>query len=357
MKTLSRSLVALFSLFLLSCGSSSGIDPHLSLEEQQEVTEVNLVGKWKIRPRQPIGTTNKLALTSDCSIDEIEFFEEGDYILAVSILESDGEEVSKIFRGKYDLLFTESGDDLLLEKIVLMEQNYVATDNFPAVGTIATIDQIVLTDIEVSFNMQLGEGTNEFCNTAQAIMLSGDKEEQVAPEVSDNSNHVRIQNEWRFIGVTATSENPDAPDNGEVLCELLEGEFFDRCFNEATGEFSADCPQATSVTLLISGYGTYLFSYYDANENLLSTEQGDWRWRTDTTTEFSVFEVKSPEETFEESNTIINVIQITEVALQLSETLDDSELGQQSFTYSLQLASLPYQDTACGDFSNSATGN
>lgn len=91
MKTFSRLLIAVFSLLLLSCGSSSGIDPHLSLEEQQEVTEVNLVGKWKIRRPQTFGKSNKYAYTSDCAIDEIEFFEDGDYILAVSILDDEGE--------------------------------------------------------------------------------------------------------------------------------------------------------------------------------------------------------------------------------------------------------------------------
>lgn len=351
MKTLSRLFASLFSLFLLSCGSSSGIDPHLSLEEQQEATEINLVGKWKIRPPQPLGTSNKFALPSDCTIDEIEFFEEGDYILAVSITDSEGEEISKIFRGKYDLLFVENGDDYLLEKIVLMDQNYISSNNFPAAGSIATIDQIELTDTDVSFRMQLGEGTNEFCNTGQALDLSGDKEEKVAPNAEENSNHFRLQKEWRFVSVIATSDNPDAPVNGEILCELFEGEYFDRCYDETTGEFSSNCPQATTVTLLISGYGTYLFSYYDINENLLSTEQGDWRWRTDTTEEYTVFEVKSPEGTFEESDIRINVVQVSEVALQLSETQNDPDYGEQTIVYSLQLASLPYQDPACGDFS------
>lgn len=357
MKAISHSLIALFSLLVLSCGSSSGIDPHLSLEQQQEATEINLVGKWKIRPPQTFGKSSSLKFTADCTIDEIEFFEEGDYILVVSVLEGDGEEVSKVFRGKYDLLFTENGDDLLLEKIILMDQNYISSNNFPSLGSIATIDEIELTDISVSFRIQLGEGTNEFCNTGQAIDLSGDKEEQVATEAADNSNHVLIQNEWRFISVTAVSENPDAPENGEVLCGLLEGEFYDRCFDEATGEFSTDCPQATTVTLLISGYGTYLFSYYDADENLLSTEQGDWRWRTDTSTAFTVFEVKSPDETFEASNIRINVLLVSDVALQLSETQSNTDQGEQTFTYTLQLASLPYQDTSCGDFSSINTAD
>lgn len=106
---------------------------------------------------------------------------------------------------------------------------------------------------------------------------------------------------------------------------------------------------------MISGYGTYLFSYYDAAENLLSTKQGDWRWKTDSSTAFTVFEVKSPSETFEESNTIINIVQISDTTLQLSENTSDSDLGEQTFTYSLQLASLTYQDTECGDFSSIST--
>ncbi len=349
-----RTLIALFSLLLLSCGSSSGNDPHLSIEEQQDALEINLVGKWKIRRLQPLGSS-KNSLTSDCSIDEIEFFEEGDYILSVSILESEGEEISKVFRGKYDLLFTETADEILLEKIVLMEQNYISGANFPSVGSIATIDEIALTDTEVSFRIQLGEGTNEFCNTGQSIELAGDKEEQIAPDAAEDSNHIRFQNEWRFISVTATSDNPAATQNGEVLCELFEGEYFDRCYDESTGEFSSDCPQANTVTLLISGYGTYLFSYYDTAENLLSTEQGDWRWKTDSSTAFTVFEVKSLSETFEESNTIINIVQISDTTLQLSENTSDSDLGEQTFTYSLQLASLTYQDAECGDFSSIST--
>ena len=73
--------------------------------------------------------------------------------------------------------------------------------NFPAVGSIATIDQIELTETDVSFRIQLGEGTNEFCNTGQAIELSGDKEEQVDPDAGEDSNHFLIQNEWRFVSV------------------------------------------------------------------------------------------------------------------------------------------------------------
>lgn len=357
MKTIAQCLVALFSFILLSCGSSSGNDPHLSLEEQQEATEINLVGKWKIRRPQPLGSSKKIVLPSDCSVDEIEFFDDGAYILAVNTIDSDEQEATKIFRGKYDLLFIESGDDLLLEKIVLMDQNYRSTDNFPALGSIATIDEIELTDTDVSFRMQLGEGTNEFCNTGQAIELAGDKEEQVAPEATEDSNHFRIQNEWRLISVTATSESVEEGNSAEILCELFEGDYYDRCYNDVTGETAADCPQAATITLLISGYGTYLFSYYDFNENLVSTEQGDWRWRTDTSSEFTVFEVKSPDETFDSADTRITVNEITDTTLQLRENVIDSEVGEQTIIYSFQLASLPFQAAACGDFSSSTVAN
>ena len=49
MKLFSKLLIALGTLVILSCGNRSGTDPHLTVEEQQEELEINLVGKWKIR--------------------------------------------------------------------------------------------------------------------------------------------------------------------------------------------------------------------------------------------------------------------------------------------------------------------
>ena len=54
---------------------------------------------------------------------------------------------------------------------------------------------------------------------------------------------------------------PEGETDEEVICRFFEDDFYDRCFDEATGAFSQDCPQAVTTTLLISGYGTYLFSF------------------------------------------------------------------------------------------------
>ena len=78
----------------------------------------------------------KLVFPADCNIDEIEFFDDGDYILVVSTLDSEGEERVR-FLEEIRFLFIEDGDDLLLENC-LNEQNYVSSSNFPAVGSIAT---------------------------------------------------------------------------------------------------------------------------------------------------------------------------------------------------------------------------
>ncbi len=73
MKTIFRTGLALFSILLLSCGTSSGVD-HLSVKEQQEEMQINLVGKWKIRRPQPIGS-GKIGgwAVADCTVDQIEF--------------------------------------------------------------------------------------------------------------------------------------------------------------------------------------------------------------------------------------------------------------------------------------------
>ena len=114
--------------------------------------------------------------------------------------------------------------------------------------------------------------TAGFCLTGEVVELTGDKEPEVAPDAPANSNHQLIQNEWRLVSVLATIDG--LQERRSDLC-FFEDEFYNRCFDEETGEFSQDCPQAVTTTLLISGYGTYLFSYYDAQEALISTEQGN----------------------------------------------------------------------------------
>lgn len=353
MKNISIFLNALVILFILSCGNSSGTDPHLSIEEQQEELEINLVGKWKIRRPISTGLTNKLATPAECSLNEIEFFDDRSYIFSVSVSSDSGEEVKKVYRGNYDVSFDEQEGEQVVSKIVLMQADYTSSSTFPETGSIATLDEIVLSETNVSFRLRFGEGTNDFCLTGEAVNLSGDKEPELAPDAAENSNHQLIQNEWRLVSVLATIEEEQ---NQEVICRFFEDDFYSRCFDEMTGEFSQDCPQAVTTTLLISGYGTYLFSYFDAAAVLISTEQGTWRWRTDTTAPYTIFDVANEDETFEESNQSIEIVSIDDANMTLIENAEGTDEEGNTFSFSvryvLQLASLPYQVSECGDFSS-----
>ena len=76
-----------FALILTSCGSRSGVDLHLSVEEireLQETVEIDLLGKWKLR--RPSGSiSNKMfTATNNCDIVQIEFIENNIYLLNVS---------------------------------------------------------------------------------------------------------------------------------------------------------------------------------------------------------------------------------------------------------------------------------
>ncbi len=354
MKTLKQAFSVLSILLFVGCGSSAGVDPHLSLEEQQEITNVNLVGKWKIR-RTNIGSISAKAsaINASCSIDAIEFFDDRSYVLEVSTAETTGDTISKIYRGKYDLDFVVNNNEPSLNKIVLMDADYLSGTNFPTIGSVATIDEITLSSEEVSFRIVLGQSTEDFCITGTAISLEGDKEEKLEPNATEDSNHVKIQQEWRLIDLTASVQGgSQADETSQDICIFFERDYYDRCYNEATDEFLDDCPQAVTSTLLMSGYGTFLFTYFDARDNVISSDNGQWRWRTDTTLPYTSFMVKEAEaDSFEDENITINVISITETTMTLEELfVDTNDAGEDiniTFRYSFQLASLPYQEVNC----------
>lgn len=346
-------MIAFTTLFILSCGNRSGSDPHLTIEEQQEELEINLVGKWKIRRPSTSGLSNKNSIPSECSLNEVEFFDDRSYILSVNAQDDAGEELIRVYRGQYDLMFTEEAGEQNVSKIVLMDLDYVSSSSFPETGTVATLDEIELSETEVSFRLQYGPSTEGFCLTGEAIELSGDKEPEVAPEAPANSNHQLIQNEWRLVSVLASIDG--GQESEEVVCRFFEDDFYNRCFDESTGEFSSDCPQAVTTTLLISGYGTYLFSYFNTSEELISTEQGQWRWRTDTDTLYTIFNVAGGEDNLDESSQSIEILSLDDTNMVLvengEETDENGTTVNVSFQYVFQLASLPYQGQECGDFS------
>ena len=89
---------------------------------------------------------------------------------------------------------------------------------------------------------------------------------------------------------------------------------------------------------------------------LISTEQGNWRWRTDTTAPYTIFDVANEDETFEESNQSIEIVSIDDANMTLIENAEGTDEEGNTFSFSvryvLQLASLPYQVSECGDFSS-----
>ena len=102
-----------------------------------------------------------------------------------------------------------------MSKIVLMQADYISS-TFPETGSIATLDEIVLSETNVSFRLRFGRITNDFCLTGEAVNLSGDKEPELTPDAAENSNHQLIQNEWRLVSVLAIGEEQ----NQEVICRF-----------------------------------------------------------------------------------------------------------------------------------------
>ena len=324
------------SFFIFSCGNNSGSDPHLSIEEIEELTEINLVGKWKIRrPASAFGKSASGLKNEPCNLDEIEFFEDGSYLLLVSTVASGGDD-KKIYRGKYGIAYTEANNEITLTRIVLMDENYNTSSTVPEVGTIATLTELDLTSTNISFTVVFGEGTSTFCTRN----CCGRAERKVKPLHYNEAETPAV--------VILQGERPP---NGtqQNLCYFLEGERQDRCEDD-NGNIAEDCPYASSLTLLISEYGTYLFTFYNTSGNILSEELGDWRWR-ETTPSYTEFEVKAPGETYSESSTVIYVRSITESTLTLREISQEEDEEGNAITlyldYEFQLASSPYQNTEC----------
>lgn len=355
-------LIAL-TLFLTSCGSSgSGLDPHLSVDEikelQQEL-EIDLVGKWKLR--RPSGSiSNKtFTATNNCDLTQIEFIENNTYLLSISYTAAGSSELRyQTYKGKFDLIFKESDTEAVIERLVLMGADYVPSGTVPLEGSVATISEIVIdTSVDdISFNIQLGQDTAATCLLDSAISLTGDKEEKLEPNAPEDSNHFKIQQDWRLMSLTANieviteSNGPSFISSG--LCYLLAEDFYDRCYNQETQEFDPICPQATTLTLLFSGYGTYLLVYYDGSGEMISTEEGEWRWMPDTETPYTVIQVRFENEPWEDSDAVV-ITQLDESSLLFQEMNggDGAPAYEEIAVYNFQLASLPFADSSCGDLS------
>ena len=164
-----------------------------------------------------------------------------------------------------------------------MGPNYEPINTVPPQGSVATISEIVIdaSGNDISFSIQLESDTAATCLIDSVISLTGDKEEKLEPNAPDDSNHIKIQQDWRMISVVVDIVE-DANING--LCFLLVEEFSERCFIQETQEFNPNCLHPTILSSLFSGYGTNLLAYYDVFGQIISSEEGEWRWLPNTET-------------------------------------------------------------------------
>lgn len=340
-------------IFFTSCSTGSGVDPHLTIEEVQEITEIYLVGKWKIR-RTTLGAGKAInSSKTSCNVEVVEFFDDGSYLLSLSGPNGDGESV-RIYRGSYVLNYTTATEDIQLESIFLMDNSFILGASTPVTGSVASLSEIDLSDSAISFAIQFGTATSGSCDTANLITLSGEKETPVAPASEDDNNHSRITQEWRLLDISASiSGQSSTPGEAQDICLFIAGEYDDRCAGEEFQAAGSNCNFATTITLLFSEYGTYLFTYYDASNQVLSEDLGEWRWRTDSTTSYTSFDVKNEGETFEETGVTITVNQLSDSTLILQESTQETDPSGEEFTvlisYIFQLSDLPYQPIDCSN--------
>ena len=273
-------------------------------EEQKEELENNLVGKWNF-------TSN--AKNTDCSVEEIQFF--ADRLYSLKLSKNEGESV--LYRGKFDLAYSRENNSLNVEKMVLMDNNYVSNGSLPDQGSIATLTELQLGESSLQLHLQIGSNTMDFCGEPAAHNLNATRAENIAAEAAEDSNHSLIQQEWRWVGLFDIGEGDRSPETPhQNLCAYLAEGFNERCRNE-NGTLIENCPQIGTVTILYSAYGTVMVSYFNPQGELFYARQDYWRWKEDTSKPYSALEYRLENQSFEEANITRHLIQISETRMNL----------------------------------------
>ena len=296
------SLTFVLLLLVFSCGKESKLTdpiednistitpPVPSSAEQQASIEEILLGKWSF--------ANSAKKLMNCRVEEVQFFDKRLYSLKIIQGNGENNNTSILYRGKYDLHYTETNDTLSLIKVVLMDNDYTPTGILPEKGTIATLSNIDLGENALELILQLEDGTLKNCGEHQASSLNANKAVNLAPNAPENSNHLRIQQEWRWIGLFDVGEGDRSPASPrQNLCDYLEEGFNQRC-RTSNGEIITDCPQIGTVTILYSAYGTVLVSYFNPMGQLIHARQDYWRWKTNTPKHYSALEYRLENESF-----------------------------------------------------------
>ena len=336
----------LFIALIFSCSKNeSGMDPHLTAEETiavQAENEKKLAGKWSFNP----SAGRSLAT---CQIRSLEFTDNNTYILKLNI--TDGSSNVMYYQGDYHIVFGEATtDDVPIEKVLLFNQGVLPLASIPEAGTIATFTNIVFdTQGGITVTFKAESGTDGYCDTTTAQQLEADKEPEIMTETQapEGSNQALFINNWRFTEVSSSLNGVSENTEGS-LCGWINEFNYENCVDE-TEEIDPNCVFVNDITVVITSYGTWFFTFY-SNSNALGFQEGQWRWANG---DFTAFEVIDEEDGENWTGAqLINIVSVSGGSLLLSSTetgdLDgDGAPDEILQEYTLQIESAAFSYPTC----------
>ena len=272
-------------------------------EQTPAEAKITIYGKWDF-------SGNQRLMTNTCTFNFLEFMDEI-YIMSF-IVNGDTETFSGTYVLNEDSDGTVSSVDLKL-------------DIEGVLSTIATLTDVVVTEtddtISATFNIVLNIPTNfenyEICNGLDGD-YEVDKDEPMteSTSASGGSNHSKLIKTWNFV--SRYQFNEDASNEwyqDPCIIENEEGE-------EDT--YIEGCTAATDVTISISAYGTYTFTWTGSNQGV-KTETDVWEWSDSSQNAFLVGE----------DQTMISIIDLTDTSAVFTEDDDENEGDDDLITYTL----------------------
>lgn len=171
-------------------------------------------------------------------------------------------------------------------------------------------------------------------------------------QAPEGSNQALFVNNWRFTEVSSSLNGvPIITEAG--LCGWFNSLNLDQCYSEELNDFNPNCPLISSpindVTLVITNYGTWFFTYY-SNSNAINFLEGQWRW---TNGDFTTFEVIDEEHGGNwEYAQLINIVSVSGSSLSLSSTYTEDVDGdgipdELLDAYSLQIQTATFSYPIC----------
>ena len=272
-------------------------------EQTPAEAKITIYGKWDL-------SGNQRLMTNTCTFNFLEFMDEI-YIMSF-IVNGDTETFSGTYVLNEDSDGTVSSVDLKL-------------DIEGVLSTIATLTDVVVTEtddtISATFNIVLNIPTNfenyEICNGLDGD-YEVDKDEPMteSTSASGGSNHSKLIKTWNFVSRYQFNEDASIEwYQDPCIIENEEGE-------EDT--YIEGCTAATDVTISISAYGTYTFTWTGSNQGV-KTETDVWKWSDSSQNAFLVGE----------DQIMISIIDLTDTSAVFTEDDDENEGDDDLITYTL----------------------